>query len=67
MLIASFQDAMRIDIETRPVHHAGVFELADATGLTAYDAAYLWLTRELSAQLVTLDGQLAKAAADLAR
>jgi predicted nucleic acid-binding protein len=40
-----------------------VLELAESTGLTAYDASYLWLARELSAELVTLDGQLAKAAA----
>jgi predicted nucleic acid-binding protein len=36
-------------------------ELAAATGLTAYDASYLWLARRLGADLVTLDKQLAKA------
>ena len=35
--------------------------LALATGLTAYDASYLWLTRKLGAELVTLDQQLARA------
>ena len=34
---------------------------AAATGLTAYDASYLWLTRQLDADLVTLDQQLARA------
>ena len=39
-----------------------VFILARSTGLTAYDACYLWLARHLNAELVTLDEQLARAA-----
>jgi predicted nucleic acid-binding protein len=35
--------------------------LAETTGLTAYDAAYLWLARHLGAGLVTLDCKLAAA------
>lgn len=42
-----------------------VLALASATGLTAYDASYLWLARRLGAPLVTLDVQLARAAAVL--
>ncbi len=38
-------------------------DLATETGLTAYDASYLWLARQLGAELVTLDQQLARAAA----
>jgi predicted nucleic acid-binding protein len=34
------------------------------TGLTAYDASYLWLAHFLGAELVTLDLELAKAAAN---
>ena len=37
-------------------------ELGLATGLTAYDASYLWLAKELGAELVTLDKALRKAA-----
>jgi predicted nucleic acid-binding protein len=37
--------------------------LAVMTGLSAYDASYLWLARRLGAELVTLDKQLAKAEA----
>lgn len=33
------------------------------TGLSAYDASYLWLAKELGAGLVTLDRRLARAAA----
>jgi len=35
--------------------------LAQATGMTTYDASYLWLAASLGADLVTLDEQLAKA------
>jgi predicted nucleic acid-binding protein len=45
------------DVEATPV-----LELALATGLTAYDASYLWLARHLGAELVTLDSELAAAA-----
>ncbi len=40
-----------------------VFRLAIRSGLTAYDAAYLWLARSLSGDLVTLDAKLGRAAA----
>ncbi|WP_254065926.1 type II toxin-antitoxin system VapC family toxin [Acidisoma sp. L85] len=43
--------------------HGAVLELASETGLTAYDASYLWLARQLKAELVTLDRQLAHAEA----
>ncbi len=37
-----------------------VAELALQTGLTAYDAAYLWLAITRDAELVTLDNRLAR-------
>lgn len=40
-----------------------VLELAETSGLTAYDACYLLLARELGTELITLDRQLAAAAA----
>lgn len=43
------------------VDAADVAILAHLTGLTAYDAAYLWLAGWLEADLVTLDRQLASA------
>jgi predicted nucleic acid-binding protein len=36
--------------------------LAEREGLSAYDASYLWLARNLNAELVTLDQKLAKKA-----
>ncbi len=41
---------------------ARVVTLADKSGLTAYDASYLWLARQLNAELVTLDRRLDAAA-----
>ena len=39
-----------------------VVRLAERTGLTVYDASYLWLARDLGLELVTLDQALASAA-----
>jgi predicted nucleic acid-binding protein len=36
--------------------------IAQAAGITAYDASYLWLAGSLGADLVTLDRRLARAA-----
>ena len=52
----------RLGVEEVAVDHEGAIELAVETGLTAYDASYLWLSRQLGAELVTLDRQLAAAA-----
>ena len=37
--------------------------IASATGLTTYDASYLWLAGSLGAELLTLDSRLAAAGA----
>ena len=42
---------------------ADAIVLAERTRLSLYDACYLWLSRALRAELVTLDLQLAKAEA----
>ena len=49
-------------IEAVPVPLREIVLLAETTGLTAYDASYLWLGRALNLPLVTLDGQLKSAA-----
>jgi predicted nucleic acid-binding protein len=61
VLRAAFGLAHRLSVETVAVDHAAALDLAEATGLTAYDASYLWLSRALGAELVTLDGKLAAA------
>jgi predicted nucleic acid-binding protein len=55
--------AARLSIETVAVDQAAAIELAEATSLTTYDASYLWLSRTLGCELVTLDRKLATAAA----
>jgi predicted nucleic acid-binding protein len=49
----------------REVDLGDVVQIADATGLSAYDASYLWLAGSLGADLVTLDTRLAHASAAL--
>ena len=61
-LRAAYRIAHRLRIESVAVDRFGVLELAEATGLTAYDASYLWVARALGAELVTLDRKLAAAA-----
>lgn len=53
-------DALAID--TVAVEQHAVLLLALETGLTGYDASYLWLARQLGAELVTLDAHLAAVA-----
>ena len=61
-LTQAFRIRGHLGIEEAAVDHDAVLLLAAETGLTAYDASYLWLSRELGAELITLDRTLAKAA-----
>lgn len=56
----------RLEIELVEINMDDVFSLANDTGLTTYDASYLWLARTLNCQLVTLDKKLHAAAGLLA-
>ena len=62
-LLDGFQRLYALAISERPVDHSGVLRLAEAHRLSAYDASYLWLAREMNVELVTLDKRLAAAAA----
>jgi len=55
----------RWGIEWMRVDHADAVMLAVKTGLTPYDASYLWLAAWLGADLVTLDERLATAGRDV--
>jgi predicted nucleic acid-binding protein len=50
--------ALALPIARVAVPGPEVFALATHTGLTAYDASYLWLARSRDAELVTLDRHL---------
>lgn len=63
LFLAAFAQRDRLNIEELAVDHDGVIALASQTGLTAYDASYLWLARRLGAELVTLDAALLKTGA----
>jgi len=58
-LIERFGEALQLAIEIHPVDYRSVIASAKEAGLSAYDAAYLWLARHLRADLVTLDQPLA--------
>ncbi|MDA8048830.1 MAG: type II toxin-antitoxin system VapC family toxin [Rhodospirillales bacterium] len=62
-LRAAFRLADRLAVEMIAVDHGAALDLAEVTGLTAYDASYLWLARTLGGELVTLDRKLAAAMA----
>ncbi len=59
--LVGFQQFPRFGIEELAVDPQGALALALETGLTAYDASYLLLARQLNAELVTLDKALARA------
>lgn len=62
-LTAAFELRHQLSIEEVAVDHDDTLALAARTRLTAYDASYLWVARQLGAELVTLDQQLARAEA----
>lgn len=66
-LFSAFRLFLRMDIRFIEVDFTEVLILAERSGLTSYDASYLWLARKLQAELVTLDKQLLQAVADLGR
>lgn len=62
VLLADLADAGRLHVTFFDPPTDEVLTLALETGLTVYDASYLWLAVALELPLVTLDRQLARAA-----
>jgi predicted nucleic acid-binding protein len=60
--VVALKTFLRLRITLLEPDSLRVFQLASRTELTAYDAAYLWLASSLSAELVTLDEKLERAA-----
>ena len=60
--IGLFLDALKVldglGLRFRGIDQREVVRLGLSTGLTAYDATYLWLARALNMPLVTLDKKL---------
>jgi predicted nucleic acid-binding protein len=64
-LLAAHAVLPRLGLRPSEVDLVEVVALAERTGLTTYDAAYLWLARALGVDLVSLDARLLDAAAQL--
>ncbi len=64
-ILRAFMMAGKLAIEIVEVDQRAVVNLADETGLTTYDASYLWLAGHLKGELITLDGKMQRAAKSL--
>jgi predicted nucleic acid-binding protein len=64
-ILAALAEGSRLKVTHADPDMTEVLPMAVATGLTPYDASYLWLARQRGLPLVTLDAQLARAAAAL--
>jgi predicted nucleic acid-binding protein len=62
----AFELRSELAIETAGIDFVETLYLAERTGLTAYDASYLWLAWQIDVALVTLDRALARAVAAVA-
>jgi predicted nucleic acid-binding protein len=55
LFLESLDILTELSVQYRGVDRRAVVELGLETGITAYDASYLWLARTLGVPLVTLD------------
>ena len=62
LILESLQTFLRLNVQLQDVDYRQVVDLAALTGLTAYDASYLYVARELGLPLITFDMQLARVA-----
>jgi predicted nucleic acid-binding protein len=62
-LMAAFRMLARVEVGIIEIDQDEVLALGERSGLSAYDASYLWLARETRSELVTLDRQLEAARA----
>jgi predicted nucleic acid-binding protein len=57
-ILRAFLMAGKLAIEIVEVDQQAVVDLAEETGLTTYDASYLWLARQMKGKLMTLDRKM---------
>ncbi|MGH6793322.1 MAG: type II toxin-antitoxin system VapC family toxin [Methyloceanibacter sp.] len=62
-LMVAFGMLDQMEVGVIEVDHGDALVLAERSGLTAYDASYLWLADRMASELVTLDRQLEAVAA----
>ena len=65
MLRLALRTALALPLHWAEVDHSSVLDIAIKSRLTAYDASYLFVARELGASLATFDRRLATAAQTL--
>lgn len=61
-LLSAYHLLPRLPVDRYRVDAEATIQLAEETGLSVYDACYLWLARNLRAELITLDRRLASVA-----
>jgi predicted nucleic acid-binding protein len=61
--VRALQAFRRFDVFLEEIDPEEVFDLALRHKLTGYDASYLWLSKQMDAELVTLDAELIAAIA----
>jgi predicted nucleic acid-binding protein len=59
-IVAALERAEGLNVERIAVPSIDALTLASETGLTAYDASYLWVAMSMDSELVTLDHHLAR-------
>lgn len=57
-VLLALQEGLKMSISLVDVDHAGAVRLGLETGLSSYDASYLYLSRIMTAPLVTFDAKL---------
>jgi predicted nucleic acid-binding protein len=60
-LFDAFLLAFHLPIEVIEVDQGQTVKIANQTGLTTYDASYVWLAREVNGELITLDKVMLRA------
>ena len=65
LILLQLDSGLAIPIVEHDVDHREVADLAERTKLSAYDASYLWLAKQLNCELVTLDARLESATQSL--
>jgi predicted nucleic acid-binding protein len=60
-LFDAFLLALHLPIEVIEVDQEQTVKIAIQTGLTTYDASYVWLAREVNGELITLDKVMLRA------
>ena len=65
IIVGRLESFLHTGIHRLDVDYLAVVDLADATGLSPYDASYLYLARLMGLPLLTFDGELSRVARNM--